>query len=69
MSEAMNTMEQATESKLAQKVAEFVSWVKQGRSFTDAWERVTANSTLGQALRKQLQDRCVMAGNAAAKSA
>lgn len=59
------SMQQAIEAKIAAKVSQFVSIVKSGKSYTEAWAVVMDNSTFGPALRKEVQDRCIAAANAA----
>jgi len=59
----MNTMQEALDRKIRQKVVQFVGLVMDGHSYTEAWHRVTEHSAFGPATRQELQGRCVEAAN------
>lgn len=57
------TLNQRFEKEIARKVQSFAHWVSEGYSYTFAWDKAMGGSTFGPALRKQVEERCVAAGN------
>jgi hypothetical protein len=54
-------MKQQAEINAKRHIQSFVHMVREGKSYTAAWEVIKARTTLGESARAELSDRCIAA--------